>query len=165
MAELDYAYLAEFAKVAEGKISAIGASFTHVRNCALGAQMPLSVAGRIRALEGEGSVPLRLQIIPPGQVYDIDVNGEVTPTPEARPYTREASEEVLVDLDEFNVVVGIEMLSIDGDIPFQRLIDDFHVHSSDVDLLRALRPSIGARLAQGADGVSSAARALTPVFA
>lgn len=49
---------------------------------------------------------------------------------------------VNVDLDQFGVVVGIELLTLEAEIPFNRLLDDFHVHSADVDLLRSLRPTI-----------------------
>lgn len=49
---------------------------------------------------------------------------------------------IAVDLDAMNVVVGIEVLNIDTDLPFQRLKDEFHVHSSVVDLLQKLRPTL-----------------------
>jgi len=57
--------------------------------------------------------------------------------------TVELQPDVLVDLDEMNVVVGVEVLSLDAVMPFQRLIDEFHVHSGVVDLLRLVRPSVG----------------------
>jgi uncharacterized protein YuzE len=74
--------------------------------------------------------------------------------------TVEVTEDVLVDLDEMRVVVGVEVLRIDAEIPFQRLIDEFHVHSQDVELLRLLRPNVGAAysLRQGTDGVASPVR-------
>ena len=74
--------------------------------------------------------------------------------------TKQITNEVLVDLDAMNVVVGVEVLRIDAVIPFQRLVDEFHVNSSDVELLRLLRPSVGATvsLRQGADGVAAPAR-------
>lgn len=68
--------------------------------------------------------------------------------------TRQMTDEVLVDLDEFGMVVGIEFLRIAAEIPFQRLTDDFHVHSADVELLRQLRPSIAGYLASSAEGTS-----------
>lgn len=70
--------------------------------------------------------------------------------------TVEVGDEVLVDLDELRVVVGIELLRIDADIPFQKLIDDFHVHSDDVETLRRLRPSIGHHLRSSAEGATHA---------
>lgn len=74
--------------------------------------------------------------------------------------TKQLTNEVLVDLDTLNVVVGIEVLRIDGEIPFQRLIDEYHVHSSDVEMLRLLRPNVAAAVAlrQGADGVACPVR-------
>jgi uncharacterized protein YuzE len=74
--------------------------------------------------------------------------------------TKQVTDEVLVDLDAMNVVVGVEVLRIDAIIPFQRLIDEFHVHSTDVEMLRLLRPSVGAAvsLRQGADGVAATVR-------
>ncbi|TFC20062.1 DUF2283 domain-containing protein [Cryobacterium algoritolerans] len=74
--------------------------------------------------------------------------------------TKHVTDVVLVDLDAMNVVVGIEVLRIDGEIPFQRLIDEFHVHSKDVELLRLLRPNVGAAfsLHHGTDGVAAPAR-------
>jgi uncharacterized protein YuzE len=49
---------------------------------------------------------------------------------------------IAVDLDAMNVVVGIEVLNIDAELPLQRLKDEFHVHSNVVDLLEQLRPSL-----------------------
>ena len=74
--------------------------------------------------------------------------------------TTQVTDDVLVDLDAMNVVVGVEVLRIDAVIPFQRLIDEFHVHSTDVELLRLLRPSVGASvsLRQGTDGVAATVR-------
>jgi uncharacterized protein YuzE len=74
--------------------------------------------------------------------------------------TVQVTDGVLVDLDALRVVVGIEVLRINADIPFQRLIDEYHVHSDDVELLRLLRPNVGAAfsLRQGSDGVASPAR-------
>ena len=70
----------------------------------------------------------------------------------------QASDEIVVDLDQFNMVAGIEFLRIDAEIPFQRLIDDYHVPLEQIEKLRALRPSIAARLQSGSDGSSSSVR-------
>lgn len=66
----------------------------------------------------------------------------------------EAGSGVLVDLDELGVVVGIEVLSIDAEIPYSRLITDFHVHRDDVEILRMLRPSVRASIMRSNDGTS-----------
>jgi uncharacterized protein YuzE len=65
---------------------------------------------------------------------------------------------ILVDLDAMNVVVGIEVLSLDAELPLARLRDEFHVHSSVVDLLERLRPTIGyqvSRFQQATEGTSA----------
>ena len=76
--------------------------------------------------------------------------------------TVEASADV--NLDDVGVVVGIELLRLDAEIPFTRLTTDFHVHSADIELLRSLRPSIAQSMLRSAsDGTASTAtRQLTP---
>ncbi len=69
--------------------------------------------------------------------------------------TRELSEDVLVDLDAFGLVIGVELLRLDAAIPFQRLIDDFHVHSDNVEKLRAIGPSLLGRIQGASEGVTS----------
>lgn len=66
----------------------------------------------------------------------------------------EAGPGVLVDLDDLDVVVGIEVLSIDAEIPYSRLVTDFHVHAADVEILRMLRPSVKASIMRSNDGTS-----------
>lgn len=62
--------------------------------------------------------------------------------------SRELGDGVIVDLDAMGIVVGIEILGIDTRIPFQRLTDEFHVHTVDVDYLKLLQPSISSFLMQ-----------------
>ncbi len=69
--------------------------------------------------------------------------------------TVEANDEILVDLDEHDVVVGIELLRLDAQIPATELMMKFHVHSDDVDYLLSLLPSIQARMQFAADGVNA----------
>lgn len=54
--------------------------------------------------------------------------------------TVELTDSVLVDLDRFGVVVGIETLSMSTPIPFDRLVNEFHVHSRVVEVLKMIRP-------------------------
>jgi len=62
---------------------------------------------------------------------------------------------IIVDFDDMYVVVGIEILGLDTQIPLQRLIDDFYVHSDDVAILRSIQSSINGFLLQvGTDGSS-----------
>lgn len=57
--------------------------------------------------------------------------------------TVEVTDLVLVDLDEFRVAVGVEVLSLGAKIPFSRLRKDFHVDSRTVELLREIQPTLG----------------------
>jgi len=68
--------------------------------------------------------------------------------------TVELSDTVLVDLDEFGVAVGIELLDQHASLPLGELTERYHVRSDVVDLLRELRVS-GASLVSftsGAEG-------------
>lgn len=86
MAELDYAYLADFAAVQEGKLNAIGASFTFVRVHQVPAIHTLFIAGRVRAGIEDGDVPISVQITPPDESYKIDMGGFLNAGPDAIPY-------------------------------------------------------------------------------
>lgn len=96
--------------------------------------------------------------------FDADA-AYVTMSDEPVAKTKQVTSDVVVDLDEFNVVAGIEFLRIDAEIPFQRLVDEFHVHSEDVERLRALRPSIAGRLQSAADGASVRTNSIVPQHA
>ena len=73
--------------------------------------------------------------------------------------TRELTGAVLVDLDAMGVVVGVEVLSLDADIPFDRLVTDCHVYSDVVDLLRTIRPTVrNFVISSGSEASSSASR-------
>lgn len=56
--------------------------------------------------------------------------------------TVEIAEHVVVDLDEYRMVVGIEVLRLAAEIPFRELDTRFHVRSELVELLRTVQPSI-----------------------
>ena len=49
---------------------------------------------------------------------------------------------VLVDLDELNVAVGVEVLELDAEIPFEQLVRKYHIPSATVDALRAVSPRV-----------------------
>lgn len=77
------------------------------------------------------------------------------------PVTRTVSvtDDVLLDLDNMGVAVGVEVLDIGADIPFARLVSEFHVHSEVVQWLQDVRPTIKpeySQLTQATDGVSHA---------
>lgn len=86
MAELDYAFLADYAAVQAGKLTVIGASFTHVTLSSIPASIPLHVAGRIRAAEGERDIKLGIRVEAPGDGLKIEFDGTVNPGPDVLPY-------------------------------------------------------------------------------
>lgn len=50
--------------------------------------------------------------------------------------------EVNVDTDKLGVVVGIEVLTLTAEIPYDALIANHHVRSEVVDALRRIRPRL-----------------------
>ena len=56
--------------------------------------------------------------------------------------TCEVTDQVLVDLDEQLVVVGVEVLTLDAHIPYEKLTRDYHVTTSDLAILDSIRPSV-----------------------
>lgn len=80
--------------------------------------------------------------------------------------TVEVTESILLDLDEFNIAVGVEVLELTAEIPFVRLNTEYHVHSDVVDLLRMIYPNVKGfsfRFTQGTD--SQTATATDSVYA
>lgn len=86
MADLDYAFLADYAQVIEGKITAVGASYTHVSVDSLPALFSTSVAGRVRTTVGADPIALKIKVIPPNEEYEIEVSGLLTTGEDVRPY-------------------------------------------------------------------------------
>jgi uncharacterized protein YuzE len=70
-----------------------------------------------------------------------------TDQPVAR--TVEVDEAIQIDMDQYNVAVGIEILDLDADIPFQQLVSEFHVRPEHVEILRMLRPNMKTSLQLG----------------
>lgn len=64
-AELDYAFLAEYAKTERGTITAVGASFTEAKSSSFPSVLDVSVAGRIRRHESLDSPEVRITVIGP----------------------------------------------------------------------------------------------------
>jgi hypothetical protein len=85
MAELDYAFLAEYAKVEAGKLTAVGASYLDIRPPTFPAQHIIFIAGRIRAPEDTESIALKIRINPPGNV-NIVLDGTITVGPDEPRY-------------------------------------------------------------------------------
>ena len=71
--------------------------------------------------------------------------------------TIQATESVLVDVDRFGVAVGLELLSLDTEVPYAELIRNFHVRSEVLTYLSLIRPTVRGflSLTQGADGMAS----------
>lgn len=72
--------------------------------------------------------------------------------------TVEYSDHILVDVDEFELAVGIEFLDLGTQLPIDDLAATFHLHSDVVDLLRLIGPDVVSfpRLTSGTGGQSSA---------
>ena len=70
--------------------------------------------------------------------------------------TVEHDDAVLIDLDEFGCAVGIEFLDQTTPIPFTDLVEQYHVHSAVVELLRLIRPDVASfiQVTRGNDGTT-----------
>lgn len=86
MAELDYAYLADYAQIEGGKISALGASYTHAIVPELPVGWMTSVVGRVRVSEDEEPVSVRIEIVPPGDAVKLNAESLIERSPSERPY-------------------------------------------------------------------------------
>lgn len=56
--------------------------------------------------------------------------------------TCEVAPGVMVDLDSMNVVLGIEVLTLDTQIPYTELVQKYHVRSDEVRVLDLIRPNV-----------------------
>ena len=52
------------------------------------------------------------------------------------------TEDVNIDLDEQGCATGIEVLTLDAEIPFSDLTTKYHVRSEVTEALRMIRPSV-----------------------
>ncbi|MEJ1087002.1 hypothetical protein WDU99_01580 [Microbacterium sp. Mu-80] len=86
MAELDYAYLADYAQIEGGKISALGASYTHATVPAFPILWLTSIVGRVRVDEGEDPVSVRIEVLSPGDSVRVNFESVLEQTPDVRPY-------------------------------------------------------------------------------
>lgn len=68
--------------------------------------------------------------------------------------TVELNDEVSIDLDEFGVAVGVEVLALNAEIPFTELHTLYHVHSEVIQHLQSIRPTVASfmSLSTGTDG-------------
>lgn len=86
--ELDYAFLAEHAQVASGKLNVMGASFTHRIVGHLPSIETITVAGRVRAPKDTRGVEITLEFASPkgDSHYTIGASVDLVPGPDLRPY-------------------------------------------------------------------------------
>lgn len=73
--ELDYAFLAEYAKAERGTISAIGASYTEVRVDRFPASHLLCVAGRVRTGVDDPAPELQVTFTPASEEFALRAAG------------------------------------------------------------------------------------------
>jgi hypothetical protein len=86
VAELDYAFIAEFAKVEGGKLTAIGASYISVSPPFFPAVHLLAIAGRVRAPEGTPGVDIEIGITLPKPGPGVSISATVGPDENAEVY-------------------------------------------------------------------------------
>ncbi|MFB9776350.1 DUF6941 family protein [Brevibacterium otitidis] len=86
MAELDYAFLADYATISEGRLTAVGASFTHVFVPQLPVEISFAVAGRLRVREDEEAPELKVRFAAEESNFEATVSGVVHRSPESLPY-------------------------------------------------------------------------------
>jgi len=73
--------------------------------------------------------------------------------------TVEVTPEVLLDLDEMDIAVGLEVLRLDAEIPYTELITKYHIHSEVIEKVRRIRPSVASFVfSSGPAGVSNPSR-------
>ena len=87
MAVLDYAFVADFAKVEpNGTLTAIGASWTFVQANTLPSVHRMAVAGRIRGKVGEVPIAIRVDVWGPDDTFRLAAEAQLGPSTKARPY-------------------------------------------------------------------------------
>jgi hypothetical protein len=93
--EFDYGFLSNYATVENGKLTAVGASFTFIQVPTIPFTFPISLAGRVRAAANVDEVMLRVEVIPPEsqtgdtgmrRPYGLNFATGLRPGPNARPY-------------------------------------------------------------------------------
>lgn len=83
MAELDYAFLAEYAQITNGNLTAVNASFINIKT-PVPSVFPLAVAGRLRAPADAGEVKLGITFTTPSDdgptiTWQLNLNTEGNP--------------------------------------------------------------------------------------
>ncbi|HCB06110.1 MAG TPA: hypothetical protein PLZ93_09675 [Nocardioides sp.] len=87
MAELDYAFIADFAKVEpNGTLTAVGASWTFLNAREFPSAHRMAVAGRVRGSVDEEPVTLRIDVRGPNDTFRLATDSQLSPQVSARPY-------------------------------------------------------------------------------
>jgi hypothetical protein len=86
MADLDYAFLADYAQIEGDKLSVIGGSFTHVSVDSTDGLFILSVAGRVRMSVGEQAAHLEVRLRGGDGAFEVGSSQELAVGPTAKPY-------------------------------------------------------------------------------
>ena len=73
--ELDYAFLADYATVENGKLTAVGASFITIAAPTTPFHRAISIAGRVRLTENEEGFQLGIAISSPNDEWRADFGG------------------------------------------------------------------------------------------
>jgi hypothetical protein len=86
--ELDYAFIAEHAQVASGKLNVMGASYTHLIVDDLPSLHTVAVAGRVRARKDFGPVEVALIFSSPAGETQYSIEGaiDIESSEDVRPY-------------------------------------------------------------------------------
>lgn len=111
MAELDYAFLADYAAIQDGRLTTVGASFTHMFVPQLPARAEFSVAARLRVLESEIPPDFEVRISAPRSNANMAVTGQIAPGPEALAY--DGKKGILVTLKADLLVTYEELVTVD----------------------------------------------------
>jgi len=86
MAELDYAFLADFSQIQDGKLTVVGGSYTHVKRPIFPADHLLCVAGRVRVPEPGDGVGISITVAAPEESYRLGVAGQLLAEPNTPRY-------------------------------------------------------------------------------
>lgn len=130
MARLDYAFLADYAQVEGGKLSAIGASYTHARISDANALWVTSIAGRVQTTQDADPIELGIRIVAPGELFEIAQTAVLEVGNEARPYAEGKVGVLFANTVALPVVEGLFeiYLTLDGE-QVRRLAFDVVVDS------------------------------------
>lgn len=86
MPELDYAFLADFAQVENGRLTSVGASYTHVTVPDLNTGWITAIAGRVKTTVDAPPVALRIEVGPASGAFRFNFDSQLRPGVDVRPY-------------------------------------------------------------------------------